>query len=251
MPQFTILSDVHLEFIPNELKEIHKLSGENLLLCGDIGKPDTKIFKMFIEHCSKQFKRTFFICGNHEYYGYQMADIEAKCVAIAEKYDNVFFMNRRTIEFDDFAIAGATLWSHIPPDLYKWIYTKINDYRCIKMDKHRYFKPEDGCALHQADVEFLNQAINTAAKPLVVMTHHAPLYDCVIPEYKTPKNHAFCTDLPQLWRSPIKIWAFGHTHCPFKLDSPQGLHFRNNPVGYPQELQNHDCCAVENCEFNF
>lgn len=255
MPKFTIISDVHLEFIPHLERFNEEFTGENLLLCGDIGKPHTKVFKLFLNHCSQNFKRVFFVCGNHEYYGHTMDNVETELERIKDHYPNVYFMNMHSIEFDDFIIAGATLWSNIPTSIYDEIAKLINDYRYVYKAKGVPVRPIDTTRLHHEHVKFLREALVRAsetAKPLVFMTHHAPLFNCVKPEFLTNKNHAFCSDLHELFKEPLKLWAFGHTHCPFQMDLPIGdgeeptLHLHNNPVGYPHELDDYDPFDLKN-----
>ena len=66
-------SDLHLEFIkPNEIEKFIKKipSGINeiCILAGDIGNPYQKTYDIFMNFISKNFKKTFYITGNHEYY---------------------------------------------------------------------------------------------------------------------------------------------------------------------------------------
>lgn len=264
MPKFTIISDIHLEFIPHLDRFADDFSGENLLLCGDIGKPHTKIFNIFLEHCSTKFDRVFILCGNHEYYGHTMDNIEKEMERIKNKYQNVYFMNTCSLEFDDFIIAGTTLWSNIPPSIYDEIAKLINDYRYIYKSKGVTIRPQDTTRLHHLQLQFLREELANAVekeKPLVFMTHHAPLFNCVKPEYLTNKNHAFCSDLHELFKPPLRLWAFGHTHCPFQMDLPVGdsvgseegpmLRLHNNPVGYPHELDNYNPFDLKNCTFEF
>ena len=252
MPKFTIISDIHLEFIPNLNRFDSTFTGENLLLCGDIGKPHSKIFSVFLDHCSSKFDRVFIICGNHEYYGHTMNNIEMEMDRIKEKYPNVYYLNTSSLEFEDFIIAGTTLWSNIPSSIYDEISKAVNDYRYIYKAKGVTIKPQDTTRLHHSQVQFLREEIKNAeekSKPLVIMTHHAPIFNCVKPEYLTNKNHAFCSDLHELLKPPLKLWAFGHTHCPFQMDFDEGIHLHNNPMGYPHELEDWDPFDPQNCEF--
>ena len=247
MPEFSIISDVHLEFIPDI--KFDNFGGENLLLCGDIGKPHTKIYKNFIKLCSESFQRVFIICGNHEYYGFKRESVHSELETLAAKFNNVYFMNDTVKEFDDFTIIGATLWSNIPPSIHEEIRGLINDYRYIYKEKGVPITPVDTCRWHHSNVNFIKKSIEEATKPVVVMTHHAPLFNCVKPEYLTNKNHAFCSDLHELFKPNVKLWAFGHTHCPFQMDLPtddEFIHLHNNPVGYPHELDNYNPFDLDN-----
>jgi predicted MPP superfamily phosphohydrolase len=66
-------SDLHLEFIKANTMEqfIRKIpSGMNeiCILAGDIGNPYQSNYNIFMDFISKNFKKTFVISGNHEYY---------------------------------------------------------------------------------------------------------------------------------------------------------------------------------------
>ena len=66
-------SDLHLEFIkPHKIKKfIQKIPSGNdeiCILAGDIGNPYDRNYDIFMRFISKNFKKTFYIAGNHEYY---------------------------------------------------------------------------------------------------------------------------------------------------------------------------------------
>jgi predicted phosphodiesterase len=66
---FQYLSDIHLEFRKAPIA-INKQC-ENLVLCGDIGHPNTYIYNSFLTQCAKTFTNVFVVFGNHEYYNTQ------------------------------------------------------------------------------------------------------------------------------------------------------------------------------------
>lgn len=66
MVDFQYISDIHLE-ISGKIPDIPK-SSNNLCLLGDIGAPESDIYKKFIKECSEKFTNVFVIYGNHEYY---------------------------------------------------------------------------------------------------------------------------------------------------------------------------------------
>ena len=72
MTKFQYISDIHLETHHNTSKNIFekilKPSAPYLVLCGDIGYPGAELYKPFLEYCSKNFERVFYIAGNHEFY---------------------------------------------------------------------------------------------------------------------------------------------------------------------------------------
>ena len=78
------LSDIHLEFIkPNKLEKfIKKIPidensiDEICILAGDIGNPYSSNYDVFMKFISKNFKKSFVIAGNHEYYNKKKTIIE-------------------------------------------------------------------------------------------------------------------------------------------------------------------------------
>ena len=67
------LSDLHLEFIKENkinkfIQNIPSGLDEICILAGDIGNPYSKNYDFFMKFISKNFKKTFVIAGNHEYY---------------------------------------------------------------------------------------------------------------------------------------------------------------------------------------
>ena len=66
-------SDLHLEFVKtiNMTKYIQQIrTGMDgvCVLAGDIGNPYECNYDIFMKFINKNFKRTFVIAGNHEYY---------------------------------------------------------------------------------------------------------------------------------------------------------------------------------------
>ena len=91
--------------------------------------------------------------------------------------------------------------------------------------------------MHEEAVEWLSTTLSTIKdKPVVVLSHHAPLKEKTShPQYTNEiTNTAFATDLSHLMNKPIILWCFGHTHwaCDFEFNKVRVV---SNPVGYPEE----------------
>ncbi len=65
MYTFQLISDLHLEM--GSYFNL-KAKAPYLLLVGDIGYPESQIYKDFLKQYSKKFDKIFYISGNHEYY---------------------------------------------------------------------------------------------------------------------------------------------------------------------------------------
>jgi predicted phosphohydrolase len=233
-------SDLHLEFIkPNEIEEfIRRISpgmDEVCILAGDIGNPYQSNYDIFMKFISTNFKKTFFIPGNHEYYNKTQTIEKTKDFMenYFKKYDNIRFLNNSYELYDGYCFIGTTLWTKITNPRYQ-----INDVNEIPhFDYIKYNK------LHEESVYFLEDALQNNTN-CVVITHHVPSDSLIDTKYKTlkmlPYNQWFYCNMDELIetnKDKIKCWIYGHTHMPSNViinDIP----FLCNPIGYPNENVN-------------
>jgi hypothetical protein len=100
--------------------------------------------------------------------------------------------------------------------------------------------PESFVESHKADRAWLNQQVEhirmqEPERSIVIFSHHAPtLQGTADPKYDGGHSQsAFATELvaDKCWGSPVKVWAFGHTHwsCEFVR---QGVRVVSNQKGY-------------------
>lgn len=246
MYKFQVVSDLHLEFgKPIELTPRAKY----LLLCGDIGYPEQDSYKEFLKSCSKKFEWVFYVAGNHEYYQSwkrdiqkikTMNEIEQEISYIVKNVGhNIHFLNNSYYDLYDLSvtdeplrIVGSTLWSHLEPNV-----PKINDTNQIYNYKLKNIGYEEINHLHRKAVEFIEGQL-VSSKKLLVMTHHLPTEQLVLPKYKNNiYNSHFYTNLEHLIKDPIVAWCCGHSHgyneC--KINS---VELYLNGYGYPTENRN-------------
>jgi len=117
-------SDLHLEFIkPNKIEKfIKNISVNNndiCMLAGDIGNPYQSNYDIFMKFISKNFKKSFVITGNHEYYNKKIEDTNIFLKNYFKQFSNISFLNN---EIEYYCFIGTTLWSNITNSKYK-----IND----------------------------------------------------------------------------------------------------------------------------
>lgn len=214
--KFHLLSDLHLEISPFTLNK--PKDADILILAGDIGDPTSNDYRDLIEKTSNLYKYVFIVKGNHECYGYDLQKTGQKIAHVVDKFSNVFYLQKRTIDIEEnIRILGVTLWSDIMDYQRSDIGCFLADFRLIKEwnienNNHEHFK----------DVKFIKNEINRAKednKKLIIITHHAPSYRGTSrPEHSgNSLSSAFCTDLEYLFNDPIKAWVFGHTHHSCKL----------------------------------
>ena len=234
------LSDLHLEFIkPNKLEQFIKKipSGidETCILAGDIGNPYQSNYNIFMEFISKNFKKTFVIPGNHEYYNKTKTIQETNefMKNYFRNFHNISFLNNNYENYEKHCFIGTTLWSKITNPAYE-----INDvYQIPNFDYIEYNR------LNMLSVDFLEDTLQYNEN-CVVITHHVPSNYLIDIKYKTqkltPYNQWFYCNMDQLIetnRTNIKCWIYGHTHKPSNVRI-NGIPFLCNPIGYPNENVN-------------
>lgn len=231
------ISDIHLEFL-SKIPKINPI-GDVLILAGDIGYPFASIYKDFLIDINNKFKKVFLITGNHEFYFKEknktMEEIDEKIKLIILDYNlkNISYLDDSYEDYEGYRFCGSTLWSKIIDPKYL-----NNDMTMIK-DMSIDFRNE----LFNNSHEFIENVVKDSNLPIIMITHHLPSYDLINPVYKTEEyiNYSQCyaSNCNQLFKDPIKMWIFGHTHkeCNKEIN---GIKFLCNPKGYPDENKTTD-----------
>jgi predicted phosphodiesterase len=209
--KFQLLSDLHTEFVPFALKKADDC--EFLILAGDIAHAESAAYEKLLLDASEKFEKVFVVAGNHECYGHTVQKAMEILSGVCAKFANVFFLNNDAVDLgEDVRVVGTTLWSDIQEEQMSDVRNFLSDFRHIKE-----WTVETNNSKHRKAVEFLRREILRASadgKRLVVVTHHAPYERRTSnPKYAgSSLSSAFATDLSDLLREPVAIWAFGHTH---------------------------------------
>ena len=235
-------SDLHLEFIKptqiqNFIKRISVGRDEICVLAGDIGNPYNQTnYDTFMKFISKNFKKSFIIAGNHEYYNKtkNIYDTNVYLKKYFEQFDNISFLNNEFEHYNDHFFIGTTLWSQITNPTYE-----INDvYEIPNFDYIEYNK------LNIQSVNFLKTILNEINKNSIIITHHMPSSCLIHNKYKTqkmlPYNQWFYCNMDELIeknKDKIKCWIYGHTHTPSNILINK-IPFVCNPIGYPNQNKN-------------
>ncbi len=209
-------SDLHLEFRENKqfLKQ-HPLQprGEILILAGDI-VTFTEIGKRkdFFDYISANFKLTYWLPGNHEYY---YSDASERSGTINEKIrDNIFLVNNISFQQDGVRLIFSTLWSKISPNNEWQIERSINDFQVIKFKDH-FFSASTFNQLHSDSMDFIKKELaQKHTGKTVMVTHHVPTLMNFPSQFKgSVLNEAFAVELsPLIESSKIDYWIYGHHH---------------------------------------
>lgn len=211
-------SDLHLEFRENtEYLSQHPLSvkGDILVLAGDIQVFRGKAWEKhpFFDWCAKNYKETFIIPGNHEYYdGMELSnrfdDYEYHL------RDNVRYINNQSVVIDETELFFTTLWTKIPTAEIVPVQMGLTDCRRIVYNGTG-FKSQDYAALHQICIDWLTDALRkSTAKNKVLVTHHQPTTRISDSRFKSsPINSAFAVSMDEfIESSEVDYWIYGHTH---------------------------------------
>lgn len=231
-------SDLHLEFPGNkEFLKQHPLQpvGDVLVLAGDI-VPFAVMDKHqdFFSFLADNFKTTYWLPGNHEYYH---VDIAEKSGVLNEAIrSNVFWVNNTSVLHEHVKLVFSTLWSRISPG-YQWqIERSLSDFHVIKHKGYR-FSAEQYNQLHAESLAFVqNELINNQNGQTAVFTHHCPTFLNYPEQYKGDiLNEAFAVELHDLIEaSEIASWVYGHHHTNTPEFTIGNTKLITNQLGYVQ-----------------
>lgn len=234
-------SDLHLEFPDNKeyiLNNPIQPIADILILAGDIVP-----FKIidnhqdFFNYISRNFKTTYWIPGNHEYYYYNVDSSRFLDTKIRE---NIFLVNNCVKEVSGINLIFSTLWSNISESKRWLIQQSLSDFKVIKYNDH-FFNVDDYNSLHKESLEFIQNALNeTSDNKTVVVTHHVPTFVNYPEKYVDSKiNEAFASNLTELIEDNIiDFWIYGHHHSnvnEFQIDNTKLV---TNQLGYIKYNEN-------------
>lgn len=232
-------SDLHIEFSQNkEFLKLYPLQpvGDVLVLAGDI-VPFAVMDKHndFFSYLADNFKTTWWLPGNHEYYHF---DIAEKSGVLHEAIrSNVFLVNNTSVVHENVKLIFSTLWSKISPGHQWQIERSLNDFHLIKHKGFR-FSAEQYNQLHEESLIFIQNELKTVKEErIAVFTHHCPTFLNYPEQYKGDVlNEAFAVELFDLIESSnIACWAYGHHHSNTPEFTIGKTKLLTNQLGYVQQ----------------
>lgn len=231
-------SDLHLEFPDNSLLlaggNPFRVMGDVLVLAGDtilLRRLDTLRLHPFFDWCADNYRETFLIPGNHEYYHDDIGNYPDSWEL--DLRSNVRMCENCAVVIDDTELILSTLWSHIP--MKNWLTLKrgMSDFTLIRYNEGP-FTATIYNALHKRDLEFLQSAVKASkAEHKVVVTHHVPSRLLVAPEFQgSSLESGFTVDLTDyIESSGVDLWVYGHSHR--SIETVIGrTHVVSNQMGY-------------------
>ena len=239
-----IMSDVHLEFKPENLPKISP-EAEVLVYAGDISSSEDDV-KWYFEEVRKWTDAPIvYVLGNHEFYGKFLNQVSAYKDALKGIKD-CHLLDKDSFIYNNVRFIGCTLWTdfddrrcevyalHGMAD-YKHI-RKVGQYFDIKL-----VNTEDILREYYKCRDYLDSALQrhkgSKDEHCVVVTHHGPSFYCVPEHWKGNRlNGAFYVELSNLiLRENPALWVYGHSHFgkQLKIGSTDLV---CNPYGYPNEI---------------
>jgi len=208
-------SDLHLEFEHNNKYIVEKpltVCGDILILAGDIVPILDEYFtNFFFDFISENYKKVFWVPGNHEFYHTDIAAF-SKSFKINLK-NNITIVNNIEFIYEGVQFIFGTLWSNISSKNEKHIEEGVSDFECIS-NNNKKLRSTDFNKLHNDSLSFIKQSLINKQTKTVVVTHHLPSSLCNSPAHNnSPINEAFCVDLTDLIEGcNANFWIYGHSH---------------------------------------
>lgn len=256
-----IASDIHAEFWSSKTRfNFIKPSAPILALLGDtccVGSDDDfDVFKRFINEHIDSYNHIIIIAGNHEYYfnppanspkpkpQNTMSECDKKIYTFCKTSPKLHYLNNNTmtltIKNKQYLIIGSVLWSHIPTERQADMQNMMSDYKYIyvkdpKSGRVRNVLSSEISSIHDKNVKYIKSKLEYARKKgmkAIVFSHHKPYLK---PDHDALSyDPAYESDLKHLFKKPLLVWCYGHTHI--KDNSTiSGVQMISNPKGYPRQ----------------
>ena len=231
------VSDLHIEFYDNSVflaRGPLKVAGDVLVIAGDtlpLREFDTYKRHRFFDWCADNFKETFLIPGNHEYYRDDIGKYPQAWKM--ELRDNVAMYENAAVVVDDTEFILSTLWSQIPMNQWLTLKKGMSDFSLIRNDG-KLLTATTYNKLHERDLSFIKAAVSKSkAFHKVVVTHHVPSRLLVAPEFQgSSLECGFTVDLTEyIEESGIDLWVYGHSHRSIETVIGE-TRMASNQVGY-------------------
>ena len=182
---FLWITDPHLDHLTLDqrtewFKRIREHSATTLLLTGDVDEASGA--ETWMKSLNESGKRTYFVLGNHDYYGDGIPTVRERMYRIKHHVPSVCYCPAHgSIRLDDsLHLVGVDGWSDGRAGNFLGSEIKLNDYRQIRqltnlarkvlLDRLIELGKEEAVQLRNG----LTSAINEGAREILVLTHVPP-----------------------------------------------------------------------------
>jgi predicted phosphodiesterase len=259
--RFQYISDIHLEIWPAAdpknpkcaefYKTILKPDAHYLILAGDIcSKTCSDRLEPFLEYCSANWLRVFYVAGNHEYYTIAMTmdTVNEWLSNLCSKFPNINYLQCSEFHLDEkHVIIGCTLWSEIDSKIPWSTLKSMNDFRRILVAPGVHLTPDTYNEIHYEHKKWLLATVKKRLaedKVVIVITHHVPTSLLIAPKYASdPLNCCFSSEVARELKMGPHAWFYGHTHMS-GIQHFNGTMFYINALGYPGEKKTAPIMAI-------
>lgn len=237
-----VASDIHLEFtgMGCELDTVAENARDILIVAGDLAE-GTRGFEWLRDQCS--FSDVVFVCGNHEYYGYDIDEIDAKFRQFEKEIHNFHFLQMDTIELYGVKIAGATLWTDMQ-GMNSWerqqVERSMTDFCGTITKRHTRLTVDIAAGINMQHRNWLLQQTDVD----IVVTHHAPTEQSITDYWKVHGkllNPGFAGNSDDIITALAPTyWIHGHMHSFLRYwhdGNVNGTQVLCNPKGYGGSYQ--------------
>ena len=230
-----ILSDLHTEFA-----DFVPEAGVDFDVCVLAGDIATKGRSAAWAANTFAGKPVVLVLGNHDYWGSNLTKAVAQARADCES-TQVQLLHNNSVVIDGVRFVGGTLWTD-----YRLTGSRVLsmidcqrvmvDHDRIRTVTYKRVSAGDLEREHERTRAFLKMELTRLFDgPTVVVTHHAPSFQCLEPRYQAmPGNHgnaAFASSLEYLMSPDVPLWIHGHVHKSVDMDI-EGTRILCNPRGY-------------------
>ena len=232
-------SDLHLNSWatkPTAFEKILVPVATNLVLCGDIGHPDSIMLTLFFKWAAKRWETIFWIPGHHEMTEawHLQRKTYNECLyhmrAVISEYPNIHVLHREAFMTDDgFLLLGCPLWNRVTALSHE------NSADPIMKDITKHY---------EEDLHWLKQQIKKSEIPVIVVSYYPPTQTLMDPNVvNKPLSVAMAIETELLLKPPGVAWVCGYLHKAIQIekvwldiggDSSKVL-ITINPRGYPDE----------------
>jgi hypothetical protein len=228
-------SDLHLTSYPTtigyEFETILEPVAKALVICGDLGDPESDVVNNFLYWASKRWESIFWIPGFTEIGSHwnTMEEFQARIQylrTLVKVYPNIYLCNKeRFFTEDGMLLLCCPFWTRIPDEEHKLSISIINE-------------------VHQTDWEWLRNEIYVNTRPIIIATYMSPTYQMTDSYWNVKQDDVFfAAETEALIRAPVVSWITGHIHKSLRLErrwsEPTGdelsISILSNARGYQDE----------------